>query len=1366
MNNNKLKIDISVWMLFIAAFLIVLFFLWYFFIYVNGQEKVLIQKSFRALYQLEENFKTRYDSYCMVIESTDMKNILSEELLDLNFFQKKKEMKKIFFGLEVLKKADSLNNSYIYFRKADTLYLNDIRYTAMIKDLRGETEKDSTEKVIFGMNKTDFFQPIQHSDVFEEIAFIKHKSDPDKNESFYSTYPGDVEVNKLDSLTKSYRGISMGTAADTRISGIDYKLFITELKLQNGEIYYVAGLINKDAYVSEARAINYYLALILVILFVIFLLSIPLFKLKITSENQEFKVSDLILSELSLIAGTFFILLVILSFLGYSRTKHKVDSSLEEISYSIETKFVDEINKIVRTLDLFKDNSLIVTGTPKSGSLVLKLSDSSSVRLNNNLKIGFRKPVPKGSNDLSHINLKNIEYIRTNDITYVSLDNKGTFIRLDTSTYSFFKLLFDLNSEGQMENIQSSRLRKTSSDNYSYRKYFSESGEWELNGNHIMIDFVISSTSGEQLGVVSERSGDSVCVITSRLTSVINPIMPPGYGFCIVDDKGDVKFHSDSERMLRENILAETGNSGELMSAIYGNNTTFFTARYMGTNHSFFIHPISTLPLYLITFYDNSYCNSVNIHVISNTILFIIILVLMFLLFNTGTGIGRYKKSDLKRKYDIVYFLKPAKHESRAYKKMIVTNFIAILLIIISCWLTSAATSIFVVYLYVLIQLGVVNYYIEILDNNKFSKPHSYGYLVASAIILLLIYYFAVKVDADVVYLTEFVFILIFIDFIFLKNDKLNPVIDFFLKKDESGTEKFYSYLFYWLGLMVITPIIIFFILFYNYETELDITHQVYSYARKQVVRSYDIDKFYHNYIKKSFSIFKNDRKMEGIYFVNGISPSDDSDTLSDPDNLDKMIIYLNPGLDKLGRERRSLVTEDFSNTVKIVRKSSDSVRAKYRMRQIHYSSINDPNIPQFISYTGKTYKFGFNKTETVIITLFVLAFILIIIYQLIKFTSNRVFGLSVNEQGDVKYLLESSEASGNNVIIHCPSLYNSYLDRCGNNEAYRVMNYKTTDAEEYSPLSEIPVKIIIKNLKPDFEHPEEDIKKLSAINKLAEKRKHQLFFVSDLSIEKLIENCKAKIKSEEYEYRLKPKKELLSKLESIDRKYEHIYSPLFRIKNERIKEKLGERLSGLDITPEAKETIKKELSVLGIRSKSIRNYAEQIIRFAVRNRKRDNLPDMIVLRVQELVKRYYEDLWADCTHDEKLLLDDISDNLLLNDKNKKVIRTLMAKGFLRKNISIDIVSRSFRNFVNTKAGEEEGKEYLEVRKTGNWTRYRAPLILILFAVAFFIVLQENLLSNIYSILTVVLGIMTIVTRMSGILSTTSLFKHSSGETG
>ena len=104
--------------------------------------------------------------------------------------------------------------------------------------------------IYFKINKKDFFKPIERKDVFDEIIIIrKNAEEGDNGNSYkfiYSSFPGDIDVKNLDSIMATNEGLSSGILRDIELSGIEYILFIKQIKLLNGDLYYVGGVINKE----------------------------------------------------------------------------------------------------------------------------------------------------------------------------------------------------------------------------------------------------------------------------------------------------------------------------------------------------------------------------------------------------------------------------------------------------------------------------------------------------------------------------------------------------------------------------------------------------------------------------------------------------------------------------------------------------------------------------------------------------------------------------------------------------------------------------------------------------------------------------------------------------------------------------------------------------------------------------------------------------------------------------------------------------------------------------------------------------------------------------------------------------------------
>ena len=317
--------------------------------------------------------------------------------------------------------------------------------------------------------------------------------------------------------------------------------------------------------------------------------------------------------------------------------------------------------------------------------------------------------------------------------------------------------------------------------------------------------------------------------------------------------------------MTRENFLEETGNSEDLLNAMYSNRKIHFTADYLGKSHSCYVQPISTLPLYLITFFDDSYNNSINLQITSITFIILFLLMIVLFILVIVSRLVDYKKSELKRNLDIVEWLRPEGWKFSMYKKVMVTNLFAILLIIVSCLMSNSVNTIFLIFIVVSVQIIAANFSTNVLARQEMGKDYLYGQLVLGLFILALIFYLAFKIDADIFYLVINTLLLIVFNVFLILNKNIFP------NSSQTNFKFFYFYLLTWLFIIVVVPIIIFYIKFYNYEMRLDTAHKLYSYAESTAERNYSIDKFYNDYMNKSFYQFKKARKLKGIYFIDSI---------------------------------------------------------------------------------------------------------------------------------------------------------------------------------------------------------------------------------------------------------------------------------------------------------------------------------------------------------------------------------------------------------------------------------------------------------------------------------------------------------------
>ena len=105
-------------------------------------------------------------------------------------------------------------------------------------------------------------------------------------------------------------------------------------------------------------------------------------------------------------------------------------------------------------------------------------------------------------------------------------------------------------------------------------------------------------------------------VLVARFTSLIYPVVPPGYGFAVVDHEGMVRFHSRAARNQIENFFQECRQDAALKDLVWNGKSDHPKVNYMGKRQQMFVKPLPYLaaPSYaLVVFRDINYFTTVNV---------------------------------------------------------------------------------------------------------------------------------------------------------------------------------------------------------------------------------------------------------------------------------------------------------------------------------------------------------------------------------------------------------------------------------------------------------------------------------------------------------------------------------------------------------------------------------------------------------------------------------------------------------------------------------------------------------------------------------------------------------------------------------
>ncbi len=124
-----------------------------------------------------------------------------------------------------------------------------------------------------------------------------------------------------------------------------------------------------------------------------------------------------------------------------------------------------------------------------------------------------------------------------------------------------------------------------------------------------------------------------VVALAVKMPSVTETILPPGFGFAIIDDTGNVQLHSDMTRNLRENLVRKISPSRPIKEAIASRQSAYFNdMRFYGKTNAVNITPVSKIPFFLITFYDKGYIVPVAMRIFTFALLFCIFSFLFYLI--------------------------------------------------------------------------------------------------------------------------------------------------------------------------------------------------------------------------------------------------------------------------------------------------------------------------------------------------------------------------------------------------------------------------------------------------------------------------------------------------------------------------------------------------------------------------------------------------------------------------------------------------------------------------------------------------------------------------------------------------------------
>ncbi|MEK6374566.1 MAG: cache domain-containing protein [Acidobacteriota bacterium] len=355
----------------------------------------------------------------------------------------------------------------------------------------------------------------------------------------------------------------------------------------------LCGITSKSRFTYEAYAVSASIVIAVVAVLILAICSWPFLRVVLIGQHQALKVSDVMLLGFSALTAAAIITLWLIDYLAYDRMSKIASSQMSIFARRLEDDLLRDITRARAVADTLKSWSVKATEEGAPASLYKLRLDDLSV-----------KPQPR-------------------------------YVLGDVSKYVYFSFFawIDRNGRQRYKGAVGSERPLVS---VGQRDYFRETlagRRWNVTdpekseAHDFVLESLRSSTTGGVETVLAVPTGLEdlpVFAVTAQMVHVTRPVLPPSYRFAFIDGSGNVIFHSDERRNRNENFFAETDFNRELRSAVSARHEAFVNLHYWGRDQRAYVKPLANLPWSVVVFRDKALLRSVNVETILLTLVLLI----------------------------------------------------------------------------------------------------------------------------------------------------------------------------------------------------------------------------------------------------------------------------------------------------------------------------------------------------------------------------------------------------------------------------------------------------------------------------------------------------------------------------------------------------------------------------------------------------------------------------------------------------------------------------------------------------------------------------------------------------------------------
>lgn len=1336
-------------------------FAYYFWVYLPSREEQQIAKRVRDLQQIARNFKEKDNVYRKTANSIYLKDSISSIFENCKDTADRKGLIELL-SAELDKASGNPNLRFIdsAFKEA-----KDIVYPYTSENSKKDVRTCGVE---LAASVDAFFEPFQKIRRFDDYLLFKG------NALSYNTVEGELlqlsarssdnnfdldsilngkekqEVKfKLDQLEKIPEIYEPGRNA--QLSAVKYKLFSTNLQDSNDEVWTLYALVNAENFEADIKMIPYMVVIVIAILLLILIFALPLIKLSLISPIERLHRIDVVLSTSSFVICTSLLSLFMLFGASYRADLKNREEQLKDLSNNINGKFEQELLRISQLM----------------------------------AEMGAVASAESARHDFTHLNIYEYENLHQKLNSYAFLrnlywmDDKGTWrYQISTETESS-KAIEPKNFEERPYFYEIVNHNGWQSDTIkSHKAYYVQSITSWLNSEKLA---VISVPSEEEEIILAHDTLKNIKVLAAsiRLHALMDPLLPPAFSYCVINQEGDVLFHSDKEKNLQENFLAEIDEHSGVRSAIFGKNSIYAHVNAGANSRIIHMRPLKHTPWMLVTEYDKAYIESPYLQLISLCVLCILLIGATAFFQLYLISLFDHKPSKLKKQEFYYDWLWPKMEKRENYFRIMLYNIVlAIALWGYHIWSDLTVLQVLTSFLYAVIFSNCSGW--VMLEEDSRQKVQRGKIILAVTYAVALILYVVTSLITEAWGENLIVLLLVacisFPLYYPLSTDKKLTLPSIKL----GFRNAYWGMLFTYLLISSILPAFFLYSSAYVQEQEIWTKYELYEISKARENRNVALHALY----KDKIIVDEGNKQRDSIYKL-AIQEGNYYDTLNFKACNCQSGIEVpesRPRWDSLLHRGRPFFTNMFvaSNgfifTQGGVEWSTD--RCETHGIRMHYHSVNQASEEEEVlaGISGAfdwTYLWRNLEGNTFWLLLLWVAF-LVAVYYAIRFATNKFFAMELFNNLQT---MEIDDTYLDNYFSHNikeeghKHLFVVALPFAGTHQLYNKKHLQVYDVPQLLDEKECAKVLKIKNSQVVLEHFSYVIEDMQANKQILDiverllRNQNNIIIVSRLSPSQIIDHYEGRIAKMEDAGQKAELEVQMSKWKDILAGFVKVYYSLLH--ENTLHQKYAEDFS-------IEELLAYEFRVNEQYFRRIRNAFTQqwekgkiVLTPALEKVEQEkesdpikhrDVKEEIILKIQSMAQPFYYSLWNTCSKEEKYLLYDLAMDGFVNTNNERGLKKLLEKGLIYYQESLMLMNESFRNFILSTIKETESLAMeKELRRSGNWSLYSSIFLILLVSLIVFVSLsQKEIISQFVALLAGLATAIPYLLRFSGFFSSIS----------